>query len=142
MYQKAVLDAVGGQNKRMADYTPDERKAILKAMERVEGFKVGEVSVDGRPVTASNSAPAIPAAPASTTVVTAGARTLPKMPSITAEPPKVPDFQPVTAGLAATMSGGQEQRPSVVVVGNKTPVGRDLSNRPLAHIVTGGLSGS
>jgi hypothetical protein len=54
----------------------------------------------------------------------------------------VPDFQPVTAGLAATMAGGKEQRPSVIVVGNKTPVGRDLTNRPLAHIVTGGLSGS
>ena len=64
------------------------------------------------------------------------------MPSLSVEPPKVPDFQPVTQGLASTMAGGKEQRPSVIVVGNKTPVGRDLSNRPLAHIVTGGLSGS
>lgn len=95
-----------------------------------------------KPVTVTNTAPAIPANPANTTVVTAGARAIPQMPSLSVEPPKVPDFQPVTAGLAHTMGGGKEQRPSVIVVGNKTPVGRDLSNRPLAHIVTGGLSGS
>jgi hypothetical protein len=89
----------------------------------------------------TNAAPAIPAGPGSAAVVMAGARNMPKMPSLAVEPPKVPDFQPVTAGLATTMGGGQEQRPSVIVVGNKTPVGRDLSNRPLAHIVTGGLSG-
>jgi hypothetical protein len=144
MYQKAVLDAVGGQNKRMADYTPEERKAILKAMGRVEGFEVGTVSVTGGPSqAATNAAPTIAGSPAANTVVTAGARTIPKMQALTVEPPKVPDFQPVTAGLAATMAGGKEQqRPSVIVVGNKTPVGRDLSNRTLAHIVTGGLSGA
>jgi hypothetical protein len=92
--------------------------------------------------TATNAAPAIPAAPSTNAVVTAGARAIPQMPSLSVEPPKVPDIQPVTAGLASTMAGGKEQRPSVIVVGNKTPVGRDLSNRPLAHIVTGGLSGS
>lgn len=95
-----------------------------------------------KPVTVTNAAPAIPASPANTTVVTAGARAIPQMPSLSVEPPRVPDIQPVTAGLASTMAGGKEQRPSVIVVGNKTPVGRDLSNRPLAHIVTGGLSGS
>jgi hypothetical protein len=92
--------------------------------------------------TATNSAPAIPAAPATNAVVTAGARAIPQMPSLSVEPPRVPELQPMTAGLASTMGGGQEQRPSVIVVGNKTPVGRDLSNRPLAHIVTGGLSGN
>ena len=127
----------------MADYTPDERKAILKAMEKQEGFKPGKVSVTGgSAMPSTNTAPAIPAVPATTTVVTAGARNIPQMPSLAVEPPKVPDFQPVTAGMASAMGGGQEQRPSVIVVGNKTPVGRDLSNRPLAHIVTGGLSGS
>jgi hypothetical protein len=94
------------------------------------------------PITATPAAPAIPAVPSTTTVVTAGARAIPQMPSLSVEPPKVPDIQPVTQGLASTMAGGKEQRPSVIVVGNKTPVGRDLSNRPLAHIVTGGLSGS
>jgi len=142
-YQAAILASVGGQNKRMADYTPDERTAILKAMEKQEGFKVGKVSMaGGAAMPSTNAAPAITASPATTTVVTAGARAIPQMPSLTVEPPKVPDFQPVTAGLASTMATGKEQRPSVIVVGNKTPVGRDLSNRPLAHIVTGGLSGS
>lgn len=145
-YQAAILSSVGGQNKRMSDYTPAERAAITAAMTKMEGFEVGKTTVTparpATPATATNSAPAIPAVPASTTVVTAGARAIPQMPSIAVEPPKVPDFQPVTAGLATTMGKGEEKRPSVIVVGNKTPVGRDLSNRPLAHIVTGGLSGS
>lgn len=93
------------------------------------------------PITATPAASTIPAVPTPITVVTFGERAHPQTPSTAVEPPKVPDIQPVMAGLASTMAGGKEQRPSVIVVGNKTPVGRDLSNRPLAHIVTGGLSG-
>jgi uncharacterized coiled-coil protein SlyX len=42
MYQNAVLNAVGGQNKRMAEYSESERNSIMGAMEKVEGFKVGK----------------------------------------------------------------------------------------------------
>ena len=42
MYQNAVLQAVGGQNKRMAEYSESERNSIMNAMEKVEGFKVGK----------------------------------------------------------------------------------------------------
>jgi uncharacterized coiled-coil protein SlyX len=42
MYQNAVLNAVGGQNKRMAEYSESERNSIMAAMEKVEGFKVGK----------------------------------------------------------------------------------------------------
>lgn len=42
-YQNAVLQAVGGQNKKMAEYTESERNSIMNAMEKVEGFKVGKV---------------------------------------------------------------------------------------------------
>lgn len=44
MYQKVVLAAVGGINKIMSQYTATERNNILAAMERVEGFKVGQVT--------------------------------------------------------------------------------------------------
>lgn len=44
MYQKVVLAAVNGINKLMSQYTPTERNKILAAMERVEGFKVGQVT--------------------------------------------------------------------------------------------------
>ncbi|OAM32636.1 hypothetical protein A7Q01_00130 [Eikenella sp. NML96-A-049] len=42
-YQQRVLAAVGGRNKRMRDYTPAERKAIMQAMLVVEGWKEGRV---------------------------------------------------------------------------------------------------
>jgi uncharacterized coiled-coil protein SlyX len=42
MYQNAVLQAVGGQNKRMAEYSESERNSIMNSMEKVEGFKVGK----------------------------------------------------------------------------------------------------
>ena len=42
-YQNAVLQAVGGQNKKMSEYSESERNSIMNAMERVEGFKVGKV---------------------------------------------------------------------------------------------------
>ena len=42
-YQNKVLAAVGGLNKVMSQYTPDEQNAILNAMEKVEGYKPGKV---------------------------------------------------------------------------------------------------
>jgi hypothetical protein len=42
-YQNAVLQAVGGQNKKMSEYSESERNSIMNAMEKVEGFKVGKV---------------------------------------------------------------------------------------------------
>lgn len=137
----AVAVSKGGQGASDANGTSARKYFDDVAKDRY-GFNQAFKNAGQAPVTATPVSPAIPAVPASTTVVTAGARAIPQMPSIAVEPPKVPDFQPVTAGLASTMGKGEEKRPSVIVVGNKTPVGRDLSNRPLAHIVTGGLSGS
>lgn len=135
----AVAVSKGGQGASDANGT-SARKYFDDVAKDRHGFNEAFKNAGQAPVTAT--APAIPAAPATTAVVTAGARAIPQMPSLAVEPPKVPDFQPVTAGLSKTMLGGEDKRPSVVVVGNKAPVGRDLSNRPLAHIVTGGLSGS
>lgn len=42
-YQKTILSAVGGRNKKMRDYTADERQAIMQAMRKVEGWKAGQV---------------------------------------------------------------------------------------------------
>lgn len=44
-YQNSVLAVVGGQNKAMSTYTDAERAAILNAMEKVEGYKVGGIEV-------------------------------------------------------------------------------------------------
>jgi hypothetical protein len=42
-YVRMVKEAVGGVTKLMSQYTASERSKILAAMERVEGFKVGQV---------------------------------------------------------------------------------------------------
>lgn len=44
-YQKTVLAAVGGVDKPMNTYSAGERQAIMNAMEKVEGFKPGSVTV-------------------------------------------------------------------------------------------------
>ena len=41
-YQKTVKDSVGGQNKKMSEYTPEERQSIMAAMKKVEGYKAGK----------------------------------------------------------------------------------------------------
>lgn len=68
--------------------------------------------------------------------------------------PKIPKIQgltnapqievPATPAAADRVEVGsnQPQRPNVVVVGGGQPVGRDLSDRKIAHVATGGLSGS
>ena len=42
-YQKTILSAAGGKNKRMMDFSPAEQEAIMLAMRKVEGWKVGEI---------------------------------------------------------------------------------------------------
>ena len=42
-YQKTVLGAIGNQNKRMSEYTTEERNRIMDAMQKVEGFKAGKI---------------------------------------------------------------------------------------------------
>ena len=56
MYQRTVLQAVGGQDKKMSEYSPAERAAIMNAMERVEGFKVGSVISMGKTPQATQTA--------------------------------------------------------------------------------------
>ena len=53
-YTNTVLSAVGGEIKRMGDYTQEERRQIMNAMEKVEGFSKGKIetlmSVKNEPV--------------------------------------------------------------------------------------------
>lgn len=54
-YQQRVLAAVGGRNKRMRDYTPAERKAIMQAMLVVEGWKEGRTEGAAGAAVAANA---------------------------------------------------------------------------------------
>lgn len=124
-YHSAVLAAAGGE-KRMGDYTPAERRAILDAMQRVEGYKVGTVKQVGARMGAGVSVPALPATVAAG-VATLGATDLPRAVEVKPSPTQLnSDAQPVA--------------PMKVKV--ETPLGQDVGDRALAHIVSGGIGGS
>jgi hypothetical protein len=44
-YQRSALASVGGQNKKMSDYSSQERSSIMDAMQKVEGYKVGKTTL-------------------------------------------------------------------------------------------------
>ncbi len=116
-YQSAVLGAVGGRNKPMSEYTAAERTAIMDAMQRVEGFKVGTVT------TMRPAAPPMPSLPA------AGVQTM-----SVADIPK-----PVEPKEPPRQLNADEQRPQTVKLELSEGVGQDVRDRSLAHIVSGGL---
>jgi hypothetical protein len=71
-YQSSVLNAVGGVNKRMSDYSQEERERIQDAMQKVEGFKVGRVTALGANTQMSSlQTPPVPQAPSVSTTQTA-----------------------------------------------------------------------
>ena len=124
-YQKAVLDAVGNLNKKMSEYSPAERSAILDAMQKVEGYKPGVITAnslykefnrfasDKPVVTASFQAPAVP-----------------KMPA----PPPIAEAPQIVMPL-----GSDAKQPPINVVMPQMDVGQDVSDRGIAHIATGGI---
>lgn len=42
LYQSKVLASVNNQNKKMSEYTPEERQSILASMKKMEGYKAGK----------------------------------------------------------------------------------------------------
>jgi len=65
-YQKKVLSAVGGENRKMSDYSPAQRESIMNAMEQQEGYRTGKVEATNKTTTSPmpvsvNTKPQIPA---------------------------------------------------------------------------------
>lgn len=148
-YQRTVLAAVGGQDKRMTDYTPAERSAIVDAMGRMEGFKAGKSTVMQAPVagvtaraTAGAAVTSFPVVPTAAPVVAAAAPVVKPAPQ--AEVPKVPPVESVEGSATGQLGGAlaaASQKPQVVVVPGRELASRDLPDRRIAHIVTGGIVG-
>lgn len=129
-YQRTVLASVGGANRKMADYSPAERSAILDAMQRVEGFKTGTVSVVGGAAAAGmRSAP----------VATVDMASLLPVHSVSV-PPSTPKHMPAVqaASIPERLSSSKQPPINVSVRGE---VGQDVGDRTIAHVVTGGLGG-
>lgn len=122
-YQRSVLGAVGGANKKMSEYSPDERSKIMDAMEKVEGYKAGKVSV---------------LSPATTAAVTASAK-IPGAQSVSAAPSpgtqSIPPMAPTPIASTADKGKGDGK---VNVYGDNI-FGQNLSDRSAAQVVTGGI---
>lgn len=118
-YQKLVLSAAGGVNKRMGDYSPVERQAILGAFEKREGFRQGSVTV-------ANSAVRLPAA-----TVSAPSGAKPILPMTTSYSEAPPTITPLGTVV--------QDRPITVNLPSQD-VGQDIGDRDIAHIATGGIS--
>ena len=110
-YQKRMLDAVSGKNVPMSQYSPAERQTILAAMQKHEGYIPGKVITQ----TASFTPPSIKAMP---------------------KPQAIPDMPVMVAQLG---SNGSSEKPVIVNIPSQD-VGQDLSDRRIAHLVTGGYS--
>lgn len=141
-YQRTVLASVGGENKKMTDYTPEERKSIIEAMTKVEGFKVGKSTM-----TATKDKPLLDAAMRPENPVIASVMTKPTQPIAAPniqsvapvqpiKTPPIPEIAPVTIPLNSMASNNPPPAPVI-----NLDVGQDLSDRNLAHLVTGGLGG-
>jgi hypothetical protein len=120
-YQKTVLGAVGGANKPMAEYTPQERGAIMDAMERVEGFQVGRTSVLSR---MSSTAPSL---------------ALPRLPPFSATAALSGAARQVPAAPATAMPLASNAGAPNVNVRLPQELSQNVSDRGVAHIATGGM---
>ncbi len=163
LYQRTVLAAVGGKNKRMADYTPDERERIMDAMEKMEGYKKGKEQV----LQAATQQPSQAKKPTIATInktnapivnglTTTPLAMLPKAqapafslmrptqqvevkPSVISQPqhkiaaPQIPKPESVKEPI------GTPSPMMVRNVDNGQQITQNLSDRHLAHLVTGGL---
>ena len=155
-YQNKVLSVVGGVNKRMSEYTPQERQRIMTAMEQQEGFKVGKESVIS-PATAQPKPAASVAVNQAMPTQTIGNLIADPLGFITTPmltttatktiAPNIPMAAPKTALKPMPEVPKQKQQVSTkeqkpmqmsVVDGNES-IGQNLSDRHLAHVVTGGL---
>jgi hypothetical protein len=129
-YQGAVLAAAGGKNKKMSDYTPAERTAIMDAMQKVEGYKVGKSSV-------------VPTASYGSLGV-AGVSNLPSAPptsipsSVPTTIPKAPEIRDPAIPLNSGAGAGRGS----LTVNNPDTVGQNVGDRGIAHVVSGGLGGA
>lgn len=133
-YQAVALAAVGGVNKKMGDYTPDERAAIMNATEKQEGFKVGKTTVIKPAVAAGVPTVGVPGV---TSVSANGGAAMPSVAVPSAVParlPEAPDMPAVTPVAAG--AGGKQQ---ALTVNLPETIGQDVGDRNIAHIVTGGI---
>lgn len=118
-YQAAAITAAGGKDRVMSEYSQAERVAILDAVQKVEGYRVGKTTT--LPSGAYNVPPIRPAS-----VPSAVPATIPRAPEV--KDPAIP---------LNSLSGGAGRE--TVQVNIPETIGQNVSDRGIAHILTGGV---
>lgn len=120
IYKIADAQGVDLRGKKIGDLNPQELSALLDGMKKVEGFKVGTITPLG--------------AIASSPTMSAGTVKIPPV-SIPSSVPEriapVPD-----AAIPAQLNN---TKPAPVNVSMREPIGQDVGDRSIAHVVSGGL---
>ncbi|AIY40135.1 hypothetical protein LT85_0977 [Collimonas arenae] len=154
IYKTADAKGLDLRGKKIGDLSSDEMNMLLDGMGKMEGFKVGKVSTiqaadkdklaalagGGATAVASSAVGGINIAPASQIPSSVqSASIIPTMPNVTSisAVPAIPD-----APTVQSVQRFGSSKPLVVqVAGSNDTVGQDLSDRRIAHIATGGMSG-
>lgn len=131
-YQRHVLAAVGGKNLRMRDYSMEERRLIGEAIRTHEGTRKGKEIVLRKP-----TAPTVNP-PKPTTPVAAPAKVA--APEVnTAPSPKPQPAKPAQPQMSS-MNKVSTPKPQVVTIApDNSMIAQNVSDRALAHAITGGL---
>jgi len=163
LYQSTVLNSVGGKNKRMSEYTAQERGLILDAMEKMEGYKKGKEQVLQAATQQPSQAKKQPIATINktNTPIVNGLTTTPLAMLPKAQAPAFSLMRPtqqvevkpsVISQTQHKIAVSQMPKPESVKepIGTPSPmmvrnvdngqqITQNLSDRHLAHLVTGGL---
>ena len=138
--ERARVETVISNNKSF--YGDGSGKAADAYAKMGDAMRSGDSFANEARALASNSAPVVKTAP-----VIATAASLPSIKTAPAIPDKIPELPFLSPeDMSFSMSVGAapqaSQIPNVVVNGPKQMAGRDLNSRSIAHVATGGMSGS
>lgn len=128
IYKTGDAQGVDLRGKKIGDLNPTEMNALLDGMKRVEGYKVGGVATAGFGSPSGLSTP-------STTVTAGGTPVLAQSGALSSVPAKLPSMPEINMPAPST----EKDRPLSVNI--RQPIGQDVGDRGIAHIVSGGMGG-
>ena len=159
-YQRNVLAAVNGQNKKMSEYSAADRKKIMDAMEKEEGFVIGKTETikKAKVTPQENKVSSQTSLPLARTEISKNAESIVQkaknnVPVLNMQSSVTP-VATRTNNLAASYISPKVETnvlqakefltspaPQEVVVKNQNSgtINQNVSNRLLAHAITGGL---
>lgn len=126
IYKAGDAQGVDLRGKKIGDLKPAEMNALLDGMKRVEGYKVGGVATAGLGAPSGQRVP-------SATVTAGGAPVVAQSGVPSSVPTKLPAMPEVNIPAPST----EKERPLAVSI--RQPIGQDVGDRGIAHIVSGGM---